>query len=314
MARGIDIYAAYQRVTDWNALRNHVSFMYVKLTDGGGRATTDSSHLVAGAKSVGIPVGGYHYAQFSPSPEAQANVFIDWVKRTRATDLVPMLDLEAPFTPNGTARDFGIRFCRRVAALGFKPGVYMSDSFARGVRPDQWDTNPVIWIARYGAKPAYGGRYDIHQYSSSGQVPGIAASGVDMNESYTNNHFLKAGDADMPLNNDDKASIDAIVREAIYGRSGSWYNPRFRNNENYAQVIHAIAADAAATRQLMLTSSSASAQEIAEALKPGLASAVLPLVQDAVRQALGSDNAAQADEISNRVVDLLGQRIVNPTA
>jgi GH25 family lysozyme M1 (1,4-beta-N-acetylmuramidase) len=203
MALGIDIFAKYQTVTNWAAVKGAgVTFVYVKVSDGGnrsgvegGRVRYPSDGLVAGARSVGIPVGGYHYAQSSPSPERQAEILVDEIRRTGALNLAPALDLEAPFTPNAAARDFAIRFCRRVEGLGFRPGVYMNASFAQQLRPDQWGIpNLVIWVARYGNRPEapgsvrYVGRYDIHQYSSSGTIAGIAEA-VDLNESYTNNPF-----------------------------------------------------------------------------------------------------------------------------
>ncbi|SFB49664.1 Glycosyl hydrolases family 25 [Amycolatopsis marina] len=193
MALGLDIYR-YQTVNDWGAVRDHgVTFIWVKLTDGGGQAITPGDRQVGGARSVGIPVGGYHYAQLSPSPERQADVLLGEVTRLGANDLVPMLDLESPFSPDATARDFGIRFCRRIRSRGYQPGVYMNNSFAANLRPDRWDPAPVVWIARYGARPDYGGHYDVHQYSSSGRVPGISGA-VDLNESYTNRHFARRGE------------------------------------------------------------------------------------------------------------------------
>jgi lysozyme len=195
MALGIDLYRKYQSVTDWNAVRNHgVGFAWVKLTDGGGIATAGSgAAMVDGARAAGIPVGGYHYAQLSPSPETQAEVFIREVRRTGAVGCTPMLDLEAPFAPDAGAADFAHRFMRRVAALGFRPGIYYNNAFAKRLRADQWPENPVVWIARYGARPdPEAGRYDIHQYSSSGTVPGVIASGVDLNDSYTNAHLIGA--------------------------------------------------------------------------------------------------------------------------
>lgn len=111
---------------------------------------------------------------------------------------------------------------------------------------------------------------------------------------------------DMPLNDADKAWIAGQFKT----NTGWWYDPRFRGNENYAQVIHAIAADAAAARQLLISKSSATATEIAEALKPGLAAAVLPSVQEAVKAALGADNEALAQDI----VTKLGERIAQPSA
>ena len=210
MAKGIDIYSRYQAVTDWGAVkRSGVSFVYVKLTDGsgkpnGGRNPGDGQ--VSGAKSIGIPVGGYHYAQFSPSPEAQADIFLAEVTRLGATGLVPQLDLEDPFTPNDAAKQFAIRFCNRVASRGFRPGIYMSSSFAKTLRPDLWGIpGLVIWIASYGANNGnrnpltggYPGRIDIHQYTSVGRVLGITGS-VDLNESLTNAHLTSSPAPEVP--------------------------------------------------------------------------------------------------------------------
>ncbi|WP_268744754.1 glycoside hydrolase family 25 protein [Amycolatopsis decaplanina] len=223
MALGIDIYSRFQSVTNWQAVKDHgVTFVFVKLTDGGGlpnggRNTGDA--LVAGARSVGIPVGGYHFAQASPSPEAQADVFVAEVRRLGATGCVPMLDLEdnppgsgTPNIPDGRKRDFSIRFCGRVAGHGFRPGVYLNNALAKMLRPDQFGVpDLVIWIARYGAKPdAAAGRYDVHQYSDSGQVPGIRASGVDLNESYTNAHLTGGGAAPKR-----KATTELMERRTI---------------------------------------------------------------------------------------------------
>jgi lysozyme len=200
MALGIDIYARYQKVTDWHAVKGHgVGYVWVKLTDGDGRVANPGDSLVAGAKSVGIPVGGYHFSQ-PGSPEGQADLLLGEVRRLGATGLVPMLDMEdnppgsgRPNIPAGQKRDFVIRFCNRVRAAGFRPGVYMNNADARALRPDTMPVpGLVIWIARYGAKPDYGGRYDLHQYSSSGGISGIQAQAVDLNESYTNNHFAVA--------------------------------------------------------------------------------------------------------------------------
>lgn len=214
MALGLDIYR-YQTVTNWGAVKNHgVQYIWVKLTDGGGPAIVKGDAQVNGAKSIGIPVGGYHYAQFSPSPEAQADILLREVDRLGAHGLVPMLDIEAPFSANQQAKDFAVRFCDKVAARGHRPGVYMSDSFARVLRPDTWPVNPVIWIARYGARPAYPGRYDVHQYSSSGTVPGIIGS-VDMNESYTNAHFAQQQEAPDMLADERQALLD--IRHQLTG-------------------------------------------------------------------------------------------------
>lgn len=196
MALGIDIYRSFQTVTNWQSVKNAgVTYVYVKLSDGGGTPVGGrGDNEVNGAKSVGIPVGGYHFVQANPSPEAQADILLGEVTRLDATGCVPMLDLEdnpagssLPNIPDSQKTAFAVRFLNRVAAAGFRPGVYLNNALAKTLRPDQWGIpNLVIWIARYGALPdAAAGRYDLHQYSSSGSIAGITANGIDLDESYT---------------------------------------------------------------------------------------------------------------------------------
>jgi hypothetical protein len=55
------------------------------------------------------------------------------------------------------------------------------------------------------------------------------------------------------------------------------------------------------------------AQQIADALKTGLEADLLPIVQQAVTAALGSDNAAQAEQIAAQVISDLGQKLAPQT-
>jgi GH25 family lysozyme M1 (1,4-beta-N-acetylmuramidase) len=215
MALGIDIYR-YQTVTDWNAVRQHgVSFVYVKATDGGGPAIVPADGQVRGAQSVGLPVGLYHYAQLSPSPEAQADVLTAEVQRLDATGLPPALDLEDPHRPGGAARDFAFRFLSRLRANGFgSVTLYANVSMLNGITADTLGVpGTVVWAAAYGPNDGrrhplnYGGRADIHQYTSVGAVPGISGH-VDLNESLS-----ELPGADMPLSQDDVNRIANAVWE-----------------------------------------------------------------------------------------------------
>lgn len=211
MALGIDIYRSFQTVTSWPKVKAAgVTFVYVKLSDGGGTPVGGrGDNEVAGARSVGIPVGGYHFVQANPGPAAQADILVGEVTRLGATGCVPMLDLEdnpagskLPNIPDSQKAAFGKAFCQRVVARGFRPGVYLNNALAKQLRPDTWGVpGLVIWIARYGARPdAAAGRYDLHQYSSSGSIAGITASGVDLDESYSSNHLTATEVPDMDSN------------------------------------------------------------------------------------------------------------------
>ncbi|HKN52630.1 MAG TPA: GH25 family lysozyme [Amycolatopsis sp.] len=309
MARGTDLHPYYQRGLRWDQVTD-LAFAWVKVSDGGapyettqGGETYRPDTQVAGAKSRGIPVGGYHYAQFSPGPEKQADILLGEVRRLDATGVVPMLDLEAPFSPDDTARNFGIAFCNHVAAAGFRPAVYMSASFARTLRPDQWDVpGLVIVIARYGARPEapgsgqYLGRYDVHQYTSGGALPGSAGA-VDFDESYSENHLNPEGD--MPFSSDDFAHF-------------MWGNVFDANgNRNFAQFmkdmdakITALGRSLDAVTKLITDSANnpVDEQQLATALEGKLVADLVPAVTQAVTQAAGAETA---DEVRKMLVDRL---------
>lgn len=228
MGLGIDIYR-YQTVTDWDAVKRHgVAFVYVKGTDGGAPAIVRADNQVRGARSVGIPVGLYHYAQLTPSPEAQADMLTGEVRRLGATGLPPALDLEDPHKPGGAARDFAARFLRRMRANGFdRVTLYANTSMLTGIgAPAMFDKDPsvVIWAAGYGVNDGkrhpltYKGRVDIHQYTSVGAVPGISGL-VDLNESFTD--ITSSRGADVELGDKIKFwdGFEITVSEAL---GGSW--------------------------------------------------------------------------------------------
>jgi GH25 family lysozyme M1 (1,4-beta-N-acetylmuramidase) len=220
MTKGVDLFARYQSAANLSLAAKDISFAWVKLSDGGGVASSPGDGLVSRAHTAYIAVGGYHYAQLTPSPERQADVLIGEVNRLGATGLVPMLDMELPFQPDNVARAFGIRFCKHVATLGFRPGVYMNNAYARALRPDLWDVpGLVIWIARYGALPdASAGRYDVHQYTDKGTVPGISG-GVDLNWAYTTNHYGARISEAIDLTPDEHNALISL-RDNIYFGGG----------------------------------------------------------------------------------------------
>ncbi|MFJ9783090.1 glycoside hydrolase family 25 protein [Amycolatopsis sp. NPDC101161] len=310
MTRGADVHPFYQRGLRWDQVSD-LAFVWVKVSDGGAPYTRAEGGVVyrpdthvAGAKSRGIPVGGYHYAQLTLGPEAQADLLLAEVRRLGATGVAPMLDLEAPFRPDSAARAFGTAFCRRVAAAGLRPAVYMSASFAAALRPDQWDVpDLVIVIARYGARPEapgagrYPGRYDVHQYTSSGSLPGSAGA-VDFDESYTGNQLDPEGD--MPFSNDD------FVR-MMWGNTFD-----AAGNRNYAQFIKDMDAKITALGSSLdavtklITDSPANpvdSERLAAALEGKLVAELVPAVTEAVTQAAGAETA---DEVRRMLVGRLG--------
>ena len=209
MVLGIDIHPVYQEHINWESLSSNVKYIWLKVSDGGsayrktvnGRLYTPDSHA-AGMKKTGAACGAYHYAQFSPSPESQADVFDREIRRLGLTSLPPALDLEAPFTPNSTAKEFAYRFLVQLKKKGWsKVVIYSYTTMAQAIRPDLWDiTGLITWIARpgrVGDLGVYKGRTDVQQFTSGGSITGIQGL-VDCNETLNNN--LLGGLNDMDWN------------------------------------------------------------------------------------------------------------------
>ncbi|MFJ1765079.1 GH25 family lysozyme [Amycolatopsis sp. NPDC088138] len=309
---GVDVHPYYQR----GARFDGVEYAWLKMTDGaavyakkvdGVWYTTDEHARLLRLQRT--PFGGYVYAQPGDGA-AEARVLWGECQRLGGTGVAPACDIESNkdihvWSP-GEAADHGRAFCSWFRARGIRPAIYMGAAFANTVRPDLWPENPVVWIARYGAKPEaagaghYGGRYDVHQYSSSGTLPGSAGA-VDWNQSYNNNHLTSPTGGFMSgFNGDDFASL---MWGNVFDATGS---------RNFAQFVKDMDAKltglgtslGAVTK--LLTDSAAhpvDAQQLADALEGKLVADLVPAVTQAVAQAAGEE---AADEVRKMLVAKLG--------
>lgn len=187
---GIDA-ARYQGVIDWRAARAAgVSFAWLKVTEGGDYLDPGWASNAPGARSAGVPVGGYHFYYFCRSPEEQAAWFIENVPK-RSGDLPPMLDMEwnhlsptCQRRPNpATVRAEILKFSDIVTAhYGTRPVVYTT--------PDFYEKNGLgalegleFWLRSVKEHPSErypGERWAFWQYTGTGVVPGIGGP-VDLN-------------------------------------------------------------------------------------------------------------------------------------
>lgn len=205
---GLDI-ARYQTVRDFNAVKKAgVEFVSVKHTDGFGLAPVQRATVqVRGCKSVGIPVGGYHFAQ-KGDPRKQADVFHAELQFQGALDIWPMLDIEsAPALGlhwSGTeANQFARQFVDRMFELGHaKVFIYSSTSELTAMNAQRifqdYGGRVLIWAARYGINDGknygvgnYTGDVHVHQFTSQGIVNGIDGR-CDLNDAKIN--ILTLGD------------------------------------------------------------------------------------------------------------------------
>jgi GH25 family lysozyme M1 (1,4-beta-N-acetylmuramidase) len=209
-AQGIDI-SRFQGTIDWAQVAGAgIDFAFVQASRGSGLDCTVASTSCGGdpyfavnrssAAANGIRVGPYHraFATGSTLAEARADaaaeaaVFLAGVGSLNSGELVPVLDVETPFTGLNPKRlTAWIRtWVKRVrAGLGRKPMIYTNYSswgytghtreFAKARYP--------LWVAEWGVRkpsvPAlnWAGRgWAVWQWTSSGSVPGISGR-VDMN-------------------------------------------------------------------------------------------------------------------------------------
>ena len=209
-ARGIDV-SRFQGTIDWAQVRGSgIRFAFVQASRGSGSdcavkpdncgADPYFAANRVNAAANGIRIGPYHrafatganLAEARADAGAEAAVFIAQVGALNSGELIPVLDVETPFTGlNAKRLTTWIRvWVKRVRkGLGRKPMIYTNASswgytghtreFARARYP--------LWVAEWGVRkptvPAsnWAGRgWSVWQWTSSGSVPGISGR-VDMN-------------------------------------------------------------------------------------------------------------------------------------
>jgi GH25 family lysozyme M1 (1,4-beta-N-acetylmuramidase) len=209
-ATGIDV-SRFQGTIDWSLVAGSgIKFAFVQASRGSGfdcavkpdQCGADPYFATnrINAKAVGIRIGPYHrafatggtVAAARADAVAEANVFLAAVGSLNAGELVPVLDVETPFTGLDAKRlRTWVRvWVKRVGRrLGRKPMIYTNASSwaATGNTTEFAKAKYPLWVAEWGvSKPTvpanfWAGRgWSVWQYTSSGTVSGISGR-VDMN-------------------------------------------------------------------------------------------------------------------------------------
>jgi len=209
-ARGIDV-SRFQGEIHWTQVATtNIEFAFIQASRGSGddcvvvpeRCGADEFYARnrRRARAGGIRVGAYHrafadgggLAEAKSDARAEAKVFLQQVGSLRSGELLPALDVEAPFGDlNARQLRTWIRtWLRRVEeTLGVKPLIYTNYSSWQ----ETGDTTAFaqaghrLWIANYGvAEPLVPADewaregWSIWQFTSSGRVRGIRGP-VDKN-------------------------------------------------------------------------------------------------------------------------------------
>jgi GH25 family lysozyme M1 (1,4-beta-N-acetylmuramidase) len=199
----------YKEGVNFTVLARTIDFLYLRASgSGSGRFRVDTKFIefARGSRSVGIPVGAYHYALPSAdyaTADSQCDAFIgvlqDGFGQGDYGDLFPVLDVEAPTNKTITTTqlvNWVDRFRKRFESktrrrLMLYTGVFFVNLYDDLKVPGKGYplSNMPLWIAMYKeiagnppVPPDIGGwkRWRIWQYTEKGDIPGVTPP-VDLN-------------------------------------------------------------------------------------------------------------------------------------
>ncbi len=193
---GIDV-SKWNKEIDWAQVKNAgVEFAIIRA---GYRGSSTGSLVVdpcfeaniKGATQAGLLTGVYFFTQAVNEVEAveEASMVIELLKEYDIQYPV-FIDTEGA-GGNGRADGLDVAtrtavceaFCSTIANEGYKAGVYASRNWYNTRLNTENLEKYYIWLAEYRSEPLYQGSYQMWQYTSKGQIPGIEGN-VDMNVSY----------------------------------------------------------------------------------------------------------------------------------
>jgi len=181
---GTDI-SRHNKTIDWGAVaRGHVSFVFIKATEGGDHVDPNFAQNWQAAKAAGIARGAYHFYYFCRPVKDQLRWFIHNVPKDK-TALPPVLDIEwnhkSPTcrrrpAPAAVHKDMRLFLQGVEKYYGKKPIIYTTVDFFHDNNLKIFKTYP-FWLRSVADHPDT--RYNKHpwlfwQYTGTGRVPGIA--------------------------------------------------------------------------------------------------------------------------------------------
>ena len=199
--------SAHQGRVDWPALKTAGLYALI-LRAGYGREVSQKDKYFeenyAGAGSVGLPVGAYwfSYAKDPADAEKEARACLE-VLAGRELALPLYFDQEENSIPAANRTACALAFLNYIRAHSlYRTGYYSYTAWFAGV-----DLAAIraacdsIWLADYRANYDTAIPRDIHQYTSSGSLPGISGR-VDLNHVYRDFVSETKGEGEMDLSFD----------------------------------------------------------------------------------------------------------------
>jgi len=171
------------------------SLVIIKATDGTTFADPQFTANRAGARSIGMPEGHYHFFRATKDAKTQAEFFLRTTRPWQADEIIPSLDCEVP--DDDPHEWEGIPVADRTGLieawlevveqeLGRPPMIYMDQSFLADVLGGNAGTlgRCPLWLAAPGATkpriPAAWKVASVVQTSFTGTVAGVPGRAVDL--------------------------------------------------------------------------------------------------------------------------------------
>lgn len=139
----------------------------------------------AGFKAAGVPVGAYYYSAADTIVKAHEEAeFCKQLLAGKQLELPVYYDLEEPRRMDKLTKQQltaqAEAWADVMEAAGYFVGVYANtDYFSRKLDHARLAKKYTLWLADYRARPDTTLKRDLHQYTSTGHVAGIAG-GVDL--------------------------------------------------------------------------------------------------------------------------------------
>ncbi len=192
--RGIDL-SVFQGDVDWDkAAADGVEFAIIRLGYRGygkGALQPDElfiSHL-DGAHAAGIDTGAYFFSQALTAEEGREEaqyvleqldgrkmempIYFDW-------EPIAVEDSRTNGYDYAHLTDSAVAFCQTIEEAGYRAGVYINRQQGYYHYDLSRLTDYSLWVADYNSYPDFYYRFDMWQYTASGQLDGIDIQ-VDMN-------------------------------------------------------------------------------------------------------------------------------------
>ena len=196
-SRGIDL-SVFQGDVDWDkAAADGVEFAIIRLGYRGygkGALQPDelfTSHL-DGAHAAGIDTGAYFFSQALTAEEGREEaqyvleqldgrrmempIYFDW-------EPIAVEDSRTNGYDYAHLTDSAVAFCQTIEAAGYRAGVYINRQQGYYHYDLRRLADYSLWVADYNSYPDFYYRFDMWQYTASGQLDGIDIQ-VDMNRRF----------------------------------------------------------------------------------------------------------------------------------